>query len=99
MAEETKAVIDRIEKAPEQVLAKAASAVAPAETRIKAMITALTIELEKLENEGSTFLTNAKSHAANALLHIESHFTWVRGQAAIAAAKVETDAAAVKAAI
>jgi hypothetical protein len=93
MAEETKAVIDRIEKAPEQVLARAASVTSTAESRIKAMITALTIELEKIEGEGSSFLANAKSHAANALLHIESHFTWVRGQAAIAAAKVETDAA------
>jgi hypothetical protein len=99
MAEEIKAVIDRIEKAPEQVLAKAASAVAAPEVRVKAMIAALMIELEKLENEGSTFLTNAKNHIANVMLHVEQHFTWTKAQAAIAAAKVETDAAAVKAAL
>jgi hypothetical protein len=96
---DTTAKAPPIPPASPAVLQTAATAPAGTEAKIKAMIGALSAEIEKVEGEGSEFLAKAKSHVANVWMHIETHFTRARSIAATAAAKVETDAAAAAAAV
>jgi hypothetical protein len=96
---DTTAKAPPIPAATPPVLQAAATAAAGSESKIKAMIAALSAEIEKVEGEGSEFLTRAKSHVANVWMHLESHFTRARTIAATAAAKIETDAAAAAAAV
>jgi hypothetical protein len=65
------------------------------ESKIKASLMALLSDIEKVPGEASAFLTNAKSHIANAVVHIEAHFTRAKAIATADAAKVETAASTV----
>jgi hypothetical protein len=60
------------------------------ESKIKTALMALLAEIEKVPGEASEFLTKAKSHMANAVVHFEAHFTRAKAIAAADVAKVET---------
>jgi hypothetical protein len=65
------------------------------ESKIKAALMTLLAEIEAVPGEASAFLANAKSHIANAVVHIEAHFTRAKSIAdAAAVAAVQTAATA-----
>jgi hypothetical protein len=62
------------------------------ESKVKTALMALLAEIEKVPGDVSEFLTKAKSNVANAVVHLEAHFTRAKSIAAADAAKVETAA-------
>ena len=72
--------------------APTATALTAQESKIKAALMSLLAEIERVPGEASEFLTKAKSHFANAVVHLEAHFTRAKAIATADAAKVETAA-------